>query len=476
MNTLQRLRCAAIAAALVLAGLSTTMSQPAAADDPSATTNRPPVAVDDDITVYRGDEPLLDLVANDSDPNGDALAVCRVGDTSSKHLQVFTDDWTPFDDEPTPPGLGRTYLIVDTNTPTGTYTFPYQVCDTGFLTAATVTVQVRSLRHVTVARARRPGYIRVHNPSGFRADFTWASPRAFDFVKLPAHRTKVIPVLGHRINWSAWSVDTGPNTQHFLGKGLLRHIAVPRSRPGTPATHRVRPRTAAATPTRPLPRDGTATTSVTWPPSTFTNPDPATTQAPVTSDDTATVWSGNRSFTLIDNDTDPEGVGLDVCRVDLDSLGASRLVPRIYDGGIALDSSHAAAGTYTLTYYACNAHRLTPGTLTVTVRRTHRLQVTSVPGHLSHVLVTNPNEAPATILLDASVPGPGDSTSARIPANGSKYVPFRHRWGSWTGVVGCGGNAGHGDLRNIPLTRADAAADESSRNDGVLVVMAVDGC
>jgi hypothetical protein len=136
----------------------------------------------------------------------------------------------------------------------------------------------------------------------------------------------------------------------------------------------------------------------------------------------------------------------------------------------------AGSGTYALTYFACNAHRLTPATVTVTVRRTRRLEVTVVAGHRSHVLVTNPNAAPAHVLLNADVDGFGASGTATVPAKASKYVAFHHRWGTWNAFVGCGGNAGHGQLRAVPLTRGDAAKDTSTRGGDLVLVVAVGGC
>jgi hypothetical protein len=286
MSTLRRLRGAAAAAALVVAGLGATTSQPAVAEGTSATSNRPPVAVDDEITVYPNDQVDLDLLANDSDPDGDAVGVCRFGTPTSHHLWVGALGFvTP--GEPAPIGIGEPHLAVDGDTPPGDYTFPYQACDTEFLTAATVTVHVRRLPEVTVRRTSRPGFIRVHNPSGFRARFDWYGPggvNEHDTVLRP-HSSRTVGVWNHRISWYA---STAGGAQHALGSGGLRHIAPPRRRydvpPGTFVIGR-----SASRPQPTAPADETGATPVTWPASTFTNPDPATTHAPVTDDDAAAV-------------------------------------------------------------------------------------------------------------------------------------------------------------------------------------------
>lgn len=488
MSILRRLCAITVATALAASGIAGVAASPAHAADGTDLTDRPPVAVADVVTAYQGDQREIDLLSNDTDPDGDVLAVCRLG-RSARAVRLEADSFV-FDGEPTPLGIGTTYLVVGAHAAAGTYTISYQACDTALMTAGVVTVHVRHLRHVTVQRTARPRYVRVHNPTGFRADFFWSTVNGVRFgsTTIPAHHTAAVHVAGATISWRA-ETHVGldgtvqPETPHALGSGVVRHIATPTRGATARATlgSASSARRTTGTPFRP-PADASVA-RVTWPAATFTNPDPATTQAPTTGDDAATVWSGNGSIAVLDNDTDPEGVGLDVCRLDLDSLHDSGLVPRIYDGRLALDSSHAAAGTYTLTYYACNAHRLTPGVVTVTVQRTQPLTVKVVPGHRSKVLVTNPNDAAAGIFLDANValddltsPLDDGSSWATIPANASRYVAFHHRWGSWDGLVGCGGDAGHGPIRNVPLTRADAITDTSTRRDGITDVISITGC
>jgi hypothetical protein len=94
----------------------------------------------------------------------------------------------------------------------------------------------------------------------------------------------------------------------------------------------------------------------------------ATGSPPVTHPDSVTTKAGE--VTLIDpvdNDSDPDGDSLEVCR-----LGAD--VPRalsksfVQDGDLAVVANKLARGTYQLTYYACDASYLTAGTVTVTVK------------------------------------------------------------------------------------------------------------
>jgi hypothetical protein len=93
----------------------------------------------------------------------------------------------------------------------------------------------------------------------------------------------------------------------------------------------------------------------------------ATGSPPVTHPDTVTMHAGEGvQVDLTDNDGDPEGDSLAVCRLGTD-------VPKklshsfIADGDLVLLASRSAHGTYSFTYYACDASYLSPGTVTVTV-------------------------------------------------------------------------------------------------------------
>lgn len=112
-----------------------------------AATGAPPVT-QPDVVQARADEPsVLEVLDNDSDPDGDVLAVCRVADA--------------------PPGLeAELYegqLFVYPSRP-GTYSFTYYACDNSYLTAGTVTVRVAKPRPVVdVVPTRRPGTYRIIN-------------------------------------------------------------------------------------------------------------------------------------------------------------------------------------------------------------------------------------------------------------------------------------------------------------------------
>ena len=93
----------------------------------------------------------------------------------------------------------------------------------------------------------------------------------------------------------------------------------------------------------------------------------ATGSPPVTHPDTVTIHAGDGALIdPADNDSDPDGDSLQVCRLGPD-------VPRalsqsfVQGGGLVVSANRRARGTYTLTYYVCDSSYLTAGTITVHV-------------------------------------------------------------------------------------------------------------
>ena len=94
----------------------------------------------------------------------------------------------------------------------------------------------------------------------------------------------------------------------------------------------------------------------------------ATGSPPVTHPDTMTLRAGEG--VLIDpteNDADPDGDDLQVCRLD-PHLPRKLSQSFVEDGHLAVVASPRARGTYTLVYYACDSSYLTPGSVTVKVK------------------------------------------------------------------------------------------------------------
>jgi hypothetical protein len=75
-----------------------------------------------------GEGNVVDVTANDSDPDGDQLEVCRVG-PAPRAVGALVE--------------GGDLVVLPSRRAHGTYTLTYYACDNSYLTAGTLTVKVR---------------------------------------------------------------------------------------------------------------------------------------------------------------------------------------------------------------------------------------------------------------------------------------------------------------------------------------------
>lgn len=92
-----------------------------------AATGSPPVANPDQVRVRAGDFAIADVIANDKDPDGDQLEVCRVSGVPDD-LKALVEE-------------GQLAVLAKPSA-RGTYTLTYYACDDSYLTAGTLTVVV----------------------------------------------------------------------------------------------------------------------------------------------------------------------------------------------------------------------------------------------------------------------------------------------------------------------------------------------
>src|SRR4051812_46988189 len=79
-----------------------------------AATGSPPVTTPDQVSIRAGDFAIVDVIANDKDPDGDQLDVCRVGPTPRKLRAEAVEGQL---------------AIFPSRTAQGTYTLTYYACD-----------------------------------------------------------------------------------------------------------------------------------------------------------------------------------------------------------------------------------------------------------------------------------------------------------------------------------------------------------
>lgn len=227
-----------VAVVVVTALLLTVLSAaPVHADGGSA-----PVTAPDRVTAVAGLTKTADLVGNDSDPDGDDLAVCRLGPLP-RGLQATIGD----------PATGDRGSVILFGRGPGTYTVTYYACDFTYLTAGTLTVTLTKPPEVRVSvhKLARPGRLRVANRSGFPVVFAWGSTGEDepDGVVTVKGRPVVVHVRRRSLVWYA-SARRYPT----LDRGVVRGIRLPRGveelPPGAPSA-RDEALVAGRTPTRP---------------------------------------------------------------------------------------------------------------------------------------------------------------------------------------------------------------------------------
>lgn len=214
-------------------GLTLLGAAPAIADEPP-----PPVVVNDVVTLYPGQSDSINVLANDSSPSGDDLALCRFPETGfsgNKLPPVIVSDIGSglFADLDLGSGEPGELAIVLMPRARGTHVIDYYVCDHTHLVPATLTVVVKKVEPVDVAKvAGRPGLLKVTNHNDQAIRLWFGHPRALrpdGRVKVAAGETLKIHVQRHRILWVALigagsgkaSMFSSPG---FADMGMVRNI------------------------------------------------------------------------------------------------------------------------------------------------------------------------------------------------------------------------------------------------------------
>ena len=204
MTALRRARTALLTGALA-ASFAVALAQPASA--------AAPITRDDHVSMYAGQMRVVKVLANDSDPDGDTLAICRIGQDSASSDKYFVD-------------FSQGELLVGLNPGVkGPITITYYACDYETLVPATLTIDVKKVVPVTATKADRPGRLRFTNKNDRAVKVLYGSLKEDHpdgTVRVPAHSSAVARVHRHRIFWIAILDRTA-----MAGRGHVRGIELP---------------------------------------------------------------------------------------------------------------------------------------------------------------------------------------------------------------------------------------------------------
>lgn len=196
-------------------GLTLLGTAPAMADEPPL-----PVAVDDTVTLYPGQVTQLNVLANDSSPSGDDLALCRfpaLNLLSEKVPPVLITD-AAFEGKP------GDLAVMALPKARGTHVIDYYVCDHTHLVPAHLTVVIKAVAPVAVHKvAGKPGRLRVTNHNDQAIRFWYGDPRADDpdgRVKIAAGETRMVHVHRYRIVWMALIGTSSGKASIFASPGI----------------------------------------------------------------------------------------------------------------------------------------------------------------------------------------------------------------------------------------------------------------
>lgn len=208
-----------IVSAALAGALAATLGGPASSAAADDATSQPPTTADDQVGLYPGQLRAVKVLANDSDPDGDDLTVCRVT-TPDDIGDVFV---APVGDRII---VDATAAGLDPHTTVHDFTFTYYACDFQSLVPATVTVTFRDVQPLAVTKTHRAGRLRVTNDNDDQARFLYGdfdNQRPDGRVRVPAHGTAVVKVARNRIDWIGVLHRSIP-----AGTGHVRHIRLPK--------------------------------------------------------------------------------------------------------------------------------------------------------------------------------------------------------------------------------------------------------
>ncbi|MFC6345125.1 hypothetical protein ACFP8W_24290, partial [Nocardioides hankookensis] len=230
---------ARITTALATASVALTLAAPGAQALDLATDA--PVVTNDSIEVYPFGMAVIDVLANDvdpGDPDGSQLALCRLPAVDLDSIS------NPSDLPPVVAGDAAGFLGPEDSMMVlamrGRLAQPvvvdYYVCNTTYLTPATLTVTMRTTEPVTVHKVPgKPGRLRVTNHNDKQVRWMWFGRHGGGGGSVPAHATRTMRVHTATVRWMA--MIGGAYNSGLADRGVVRNVKIdPRdAKPAKPA-------------------------------------------------------------------------------------------------------------------------------------------------------------------------------------------------------------------------------------------------
>ena len=201
--------------ALVAAALSLTLAAPTAAS--ARDTDGMPVTADDTLDLDGSSGGVADVLANDTDPDGDELAICRI--TVPKGIPIYAD------------AVEDVLYIQALENVTASYEITYYACDFEHLTAGTLTVNVTRAPEISAKKLERPGRLKFTNPGPKRVVVLYGNRnknRPDGRVGVAPKSSAKVTVARKRIYYIAFVRRTGA----LAGEGIIKNIKLPEKSSG----------------------------------------------------------------------------------------------------------------------------------------------------------------------------------------------------------------------------------------------------
>lgn len=225
-----------VATTLIAATTALGLAAPAAHSalpDPAA-----PVVTNDSVALYPQGMAIVDVLANDTDPNdpdASSLALCRLPALDIEDIlgEVSLPSVVVADAGGLLGSSGSMMVLTTRSKLTKPQVVDYYVCNLTHLTPATLTVTMLETKPVKVRKvAGKPGRIKVTNRNDRRIMLEWSGRRHGGGSWVGAHSSRIVHVRGTKVRWTA--IIGTERSSGLAGQGVVRNIKIDPDDKGKP--------------------------------------------------------------------------------------------------------------------------------------------------------------------------------------------------------------------------------------------------